>query len=45
MRLQNKVAVVIGGTSGIGQALARGFLRWLASQGIGREAIVYAVKQ
>jgi NAD(P)-dependent dehydrogenase (short-subunit alcohol dehydrogenase family) len=25
--LQNKVAVVIGGTSGIGQALARGFLR------------------
>jgi NAD(P)-dependent dehydrogenase (short-subunit alcohol dehydrogenase family) len=27
MKLQNKVAVVIGGTSGIGQALARGFLR------------------
>jgi len=27
MKLQNKIAVVIGGTSGIGQALARGFLR------------------
>ncbi len=27
MKLQNKVAIVIGGTSGIGQALARGFLR------------------
>lgn len=27
MKLQNKVAVVIGGTSGIGQALARGYLR------------------
>ena len=27
MRLQSKVAVVIGGTSGIGQAVARGFLR------------------
>ena len=27
MQLQNKVAVVIGGTSGIGQALARGYLR------------------
>jgi NAD(P)-dependent dehydrogenase (short-subunit alcohol dehydrogenase family) len=27
MRLQSKVAVVVGGTSGIGQAVARGFLR------------------
>jgi NAD(P)-dependent dehydrogenase (short-subunit alcohol dehydrogenase family) len=27
MRLQSKVAVVIGGTSGIGQAVSRGFLR------------------
>jgi NAD(P)-dependent dehydrogenase (short-subunit alcohol dehydrogenase family) len=27
MKLQNKVAVIIGGTSGIGQALSRGFLR------------------
>ena len=27
MKLQNKVAVVIGGTSGIGQALTRGYLR------------------
>jgi hypothetical protein len=31
-------------TAGLSQ-VRRGFNRWLASQGIGREAVVYAVKQ